>query len=166
MKKKLVICLILMTLVGGVIYIMVNKNRINIKDQTLPVDGVKNVLLGPTKDGSNILRGHLFKNFNDYNEFMKNYEKQQVLKESDFTKNDYIIDFQTYSKCSDLKFKKLNKIKVVKSTITLTYDVFNKCGDCESSHVAYFIPVKKGLLKELLPIDNAYNNKNSEVICK
>ena len=46
------------------------------------------------------------------------------------------------------------------------YDVYNKCGDCEElTYKAYFVPVKKGKLKELLPINPVFNNKNTEEVC-
>ena len=60
----------------------------------------------------------------------------------------------------------LVEINIKDSVMNFKYDVYNKCGDCEElTYKAYFVPVKKGKLKELLPINPVFNNKNAEVVC-
>ena len=58
------------------------------------------------------------------------------------------------------------EIDIKDSVMNFKYDVYNKCGDCEElTYKAYFVPVKKGKLKELLPINPVFNNKNTEEVC-
>jgi hypothetical protein len=56
-------------------------------------------------------------------------------------------------------------MKVEESILNLAYDVYNTCGECDFVNIAYFIPVEKGLMKQLLPINAVYNNKYPENNC-
>lgn len=164
--KKLIIIPICILVIVFLIYSIINKNNINVKDQNLSINNVKVVDLGSRKDGEFDYKSYLFKSYSEYKDFMDNYNTKPFLKENDFEKSDYILDFQSYSPCMDEKPKKLVEVDIKDSVMTFKYDVYNKCGDCEElTYKAYFVPVKKGKFKELLPIVPEFNNKNAEEAC-
>jgi hypothetical protein len=167
MKKKIIILILIVLLVLGAIYLYktISSNDINVDNQVLSVDDVKVVELGEQKNGEELYHGVLFTSYNQYKTFMENYNTELVLKSSDFAKNDFVLDFQPYGECTDEEYKKLVEIKIENSILNLAYDVYNTCGECDSKNIAYFIPVKKGVMKELLPINAVYNNKYPENNC-
>lgn len=164
--KKLIIIPICILVIVFLVYSIINKNNINVKDQTIPINNVKVVDLGSRKDKEFDYKSYLFKSYNEYKAFMDNYDTKPFLKEKDFENSDYIVDFQSYSPCKDELPKELVEIDIKDSVMNFKYDVYNKCGDCEElTYKAYFVPVKKGKLKELLPINPVFNNKNTEEVC-
>lgn len=168
MKNKIIIPIIIIVMIAGgiLLYKMIESNNINVDNQELKIKNVKTQDLGDRKDGELNLKSHLFKNYSEYKKFMSNYNAKLILNENDFKNNDFVLDFQTFSSCTDEKEKKLIKIEIEESIMNFTYEVYNKCGECEDSkNIAYLVPIKKGLLKELLPISSSYNSINAEVTC-
>lgn len=167
MKKKLFIIALIIILILGAFYLYktISKNDVTVDDQVLSIKDVKVVDLGAKKNGEELYQGELFKSYEDYKNFMKDFDSKLVLKEKDFKNNDFVLDFQTYGTCTDEQYKRLVEMKVEESILNLAYDVYNTCGECDFVNIAYFIPVEKGLMKQLLPINAVYNNKYPENNC-
>lgn len=171
MKKYLkpIILILLISIIIFVLYKFITNDSINIKNQELEINNVLKIRLGERTDNEIVLNSMLFKSFDEYKKFMKNYNVNLNLEESNFDKYDYVLDFQMISKCTEEKDKDVSKIDIKESVMTITYKTYNKCNTCEFDeieNVAYFIPVKKGLLKGLLPLDNKFENVNSVLECK
>lgn len=167
MKKKIIILILVVLILLGAFYQykMISKHDVTVEDQKLSIEDVIHTDLGTRKDGETIYQSHLFKSYEEYKEFMKDYDKELLLKEKDFVNNDFVLDFQSYAECTDEDYKKITNLKIENSILYVSYDVYNKCGDCDSKNIAYLIPIEKGLMKELLPVEAIYNNKNPETTC-
>ena len=167
MKKKIIILVLVILILLGAFYLykMISKHDVRVDDQKLSIEDVTYVDLGTRKDGETIYQSHLFKNYEEYKNFIKDYDTELLLKEKDFEKNDFVLDFQSYAECNDEDYKKITNLKIENSILYISYDVYNKCGNCDSKNIAYFIPIEKDLMKELLPIESIYNNKNPETTC-
>ena len=56
--------------------------------------------------------------------------------------------------------------KVIYETIKSLLEKDDNLSDLlDSKNIAYLIPIEKGLMKELLPVEAIYNNKNPETTC-
>lgn len=165
---KLLIIILFVVIAVLTLYYYVNKDSINVSNQELEVTNINKVRLGERKDKELIFNSQLFKTYEEYTEFMDNYDVEKQLTENSFEKNDYILDFQEFSKCGEEKDKEITDINIEESVITINYNVYNRCNTCsedEKEYVAYIIPIKKNSLKALIPINNKLKNVYTNLKC-
>lgn len=85
--------------------------------------------------------------YEEYTKLLEEYDSSDVvlLTNNDFNNNDYIVDYIYYDK--DVEISNIN-LEVLDEGITIHYEV-NKEPDKGDKYLIYFIPIEKGMLKEV-----------------
>lgn len=85
--------------------------------------------------------------YEEYTKLLEEYDSSDVvlLTNNDFNNNDYIVDYIYYDK--DVEISNIN-LEVLDEGITIHYEV-NKEPDKGDKYLVYFIPIEKGMLKEV-----------------
>lgn len=85
--------------------------------------------------------------YEEYTKLLEEYDSSDVvlLTNNDFNESDYIVDYIYYDK--DVEISNIN-LEVLDEGITIHYEV-NKEPDKGDKYLIYFIPIEKGMLKEV-----------------
>ena len=165
-KKEMLITVVALFIIVLILFFILAPKGTNYKDQPISIDGLEVYDLGSDTPEGFGYQSLLFKTFEEYQTYISQFSKKPTLKESDFEKYDYILDFASYGECTDNKIKEVTKIEILASTINVYFNVDNKCGDCELRNVGYFIRVDNNKFDELPPIDHVETKLNPQVVCE
>ncbi|MEG0976989.1 MAG: hypothetical protein RSF02_00365 [Bacilli bacterium] len=141
MKKKVIIgVLIVVLLVSSIILGFVMS-----QNKTKDIEAF--IVLKETGKSYDTL---FIKTYEEYNETLKKYNALGKLTASDFTENDYLIDFIPYKKNMSIK----NISVELGEKIKIDYEVNLELKDNDKLLIN-FIPLKKGLLSEIRPVEQS-----------
>ena len=62
---------------------------------------------------------------------------------NNFVTNYYLASFQDYDKCSEERYKLVNKVTLNDNELNINFKVYNKCGWCKKHSVLYLIELPK-----------------------
>lgn len=85
----------------------------------------------------------IVKTYNEYQDVVKTYDITTDLKVEDFNNSYYLVSFQEFDKCSEVKKKQVNKVAIDGNTIEVEFERYNKCGWCKSHMILYLIKIDK-----------------------
>ncbi len=133
MKNKniilIIICIILVFLIGMIILLIINNdNKLNI------IEAYK---VDATEDNN-----YLFKDYNDYKNYISNHKLTKKLDKLDFNNNSYVLVNVEYDSCGEVILKP-NNIEYTKDKIIVTIPYRSKCGSCAPLYSGYLIKVDK-----------------------
>ncbi len=140
---KLVLCIlfaVFIIAIGiGIAYIIKNRKPIEYLD-TLYYGEMNSTMIIV----DNMLEKYdksILRNYNEYEEFINNYNLKNKLKEADFTNNYYVIVLAEDSTCQG----KINGIKDVEinNSISIVIGYNASCGECSKKYFLYLVPIEK-----------------------
>lgn len=111
-------------------------------------DEVVSVANGIVTDKDVSMKGaSVLTTYEEYTKLLEEYDSSDVvlLTNNDFNESDYIVDYIYYDK--DVEISNIN-LEVLDEGITIHYEV-NKEPDKGDKYLIYFIPIEKGMLKEV-----------------
>ena len=111
-------------------------------------DEVVSVANGIVTDKDVSMKGaSVLTTYDEYTKLLEEYDSSDVvlLTNNDFNESDYIVDYIYYDK--DVEISNIN-LEVLDEGITIHYEV-NKEPDKGDKYLIYFIPIEKGMLKEV-----------------
>lgn len=128
--KRILILVISLVIFGSILYIA-------IKEITKSYDNLT-YDLGVTND---TYSDEIITSYDKYQEFIKLYDLKSDLKEEHFKDSYYLATFQDYDKCSESKVKDIKSIKEENNTLTITFNVYSKCGFCKVHKMLHLIKI-------------------------
>ena len=142
LKNAFIALIVVVVIVGaGILGMAVEKKK-------KKSDEVVSVANGIVTDKDVSMKGaSVLTTYEEYTKLLEEYDSSDVvlLTNNDFNESDYIVDYIYYDK--DVEISNIN-LEVLDEGITIHYEV-NKEPDKGDKYLIYFIPIEKGMLKEV-----------------
>ena len=94
-------------------------------------------------ESSNSYSDIFLTSFSEYESLANDLGIKKDLTANNFVTNYYLASFQDYDKCSEERYKLVNKVNLDDNELNINFKVYNKCGWCKKHSVLYLIELPK-----------------------